>query len=367
MANRTRQLIPSDPTALKLAFFAHHSNPALLTLLNAIRLRGHKITVFAEKEHGADWFDHNWSFPFLEKDEAIRLADYTHAVEEWDVLFVCWNHARPYAAHQLACLEKQVAAAQRIVIVYDSPFGNRAQTAQQELRVALRHWRWLRRAEGIVYMHESPAFSLPGLYFRRHPMPIGPAIQAFYEPELREQLFAPWDPRERREYRLLWMGARTSSQLREKLVGELERELNIQGAQPEDAVMQRGSELPMQVCWGASRSPSCYYKFLRKSNFVLCLPGVSWTHRPYEGLASGAIPIVDAYFGRMHAIDFRDGENCILVRRPDQTKLWLEAIERACATSESELCAMRKHIADADYPRLNFDVYFQQLVTFLGV
>lgn len=352
---------------MNLGVFVHHGDPALLSLISVLKMRGHRITVFAEREHGSDWFDHTWTFPILEQDPGVIVRPYSAETEDWEILFVGWTHGRPYTALQIEHLQRQTSAARRVVLCYDSQFGTRRQVLVQEIRMIRRHWRWLRHVRQVLYMHEFPVFDLARMLCIGRPMHIGPSVEAYYQPSLREALFASWEPAVERPVRLLWLGARGSSSLRQRLLGQLEQALNMESIGPPSARISVGGRVGITACWGASVPPQDYYQRLRETDFVLCLPGSSWTHRPYEGLVCGAIPILDAHYAKMHAVKWRDGQNCILVRDCRQADLWVEAIERAMGMTQSEIHAVREYVLQTMRPQLRFDAYFSELAAFLRI
>jgi hypothetical protein len=102
-----------------------------------------------------------------------------------------------------------------------------------------------------------------------------------------------------------------------------------------------------RIVWsfgGARLSLDTYLEMLTESDFTLCIPGTSWTHRPIESLVRGSIPILDAENMRMHDIPWKDGANCLVVRKPRDKECWLAAILRALSLPDEVVLEMRHQI-----------------------
>jgi hypothetical protein len=104
-----------------------------------------------------------------------------------------------------------------------------------------------------------------------------------------------------------------------------------------------------------------YEQLTTASDFVLCLPGTSWTHRPFEALVCGAIPIVDRVNLRLHDMSWADGRNCLVVNAWRQPAAWLAAIRRALAFSQEQIVSLRRHIQQLRVTHLEWDVYRERL------
>jgi hypothetical protein len=77
---------------------------------------------------------------------------------------------------------------------------------------------------------------------------------------------------------------------------------------------------------------------------VLCIPGTSWTHRPFEAAVTGAIPILESYLLPFYDIPFSDGENCLLINSQNDVNNWIEVLKRVLSLDEIEILRMRKNL-----------------------
>jgi hypothetical protein len=286
---------------------------------------------------------------------------------------VAWAHQLPYASDHLASLRDRAASARRVILLYDANFGGAKEICGQQVKWFLRDWAWLKRAESVCYVTVVPGFDFFCLAKRRLRLSVGPNIHYLLDPRDREMLFARnWQPDDKRPLRLICTGAKNSDKWRATIIDQLNSDLrNETGAPliseaPADLRELKGNP----ILWSFDgRRPALaeYVHISANSDFVLCVPGTSWTHRPFESLARGAIPIVDTTNAKMHDIPWRDGENCVLVPKLRSLESWRETVRRAMAISQDRIVAMRRKIAALRADYLEMPAFSKRLRRKLGL
>ena len=95
---------------------------------------------------------------------------------------------------------------------------------------------------------------------------------------------------------------------------------------------------------------------------MLCIPGTSWTHRPFEATVTGAIPILESYLLPFYEIPFADGENCLLIKSQNNKANWIEVLNRVLSMDEFEILKMRKNLHKLIENYLDLNQYKRKLV-----
>ena len=321
--------------------------------------------------------------------------------QEYDLLLVGWSHWLGFTSEGLAELRRRVARARRIVLFYDAQFGNYGQMLFQQARAWRANADWLKRVEAVCYSIIYPRLDLCSGFRPRFPLAVGPNIHFLYEAEAQELLARPWPVEATRRFALTATGAR--GPYRAALCDHLfdlfskhpglrlcdSRNPNGSAAVPAASSpgvspgKNQGSEtLPAlagadaraterrEVAWtvdGPRITLGEYVALLDDTDFLICLPGTSWTHRPFEALARGAIPVLDAVNMRMHDIPWQDGVNCLVVKRPACHANWSRTIERALRLGPSEIAAMRRNIAQLQGTHIAMGEFLARLRRRFGV
>ena len=318
--------------------------------MKAILDGGCEVILFCQSKLGREITDHETAFPFMIGLPGLTVLDHSAQMDlHFDVLFVTWSHSIRFSSEQKRILRKRVEQARRVMLLYDAQFGTPRQVFLQEVRALISEFGWLRRVRDVCYMLVFPRFDLLSVFFRRRfPLSVGPNIHFICDGTDREKLFADWNPSLKRKFAVFASGAKTSSAWRVELIGFLEDQLRSTAAgQMVESLDGNGGDSAPQIVWsfGGSRlSLDKYLEMLTESDFTLCIPGTSWTHRPIESLVRGSIPILDAENMRMHDIPWKDGANCLVVRKPRDKECWLAAILRALSLPDEVVLEMRHQI-----------------------
>jgi hypothetical protein len=216
-----------------------------------------------------------------------------------------------------------------------------------------------------------PAIDLASGLRTRLPLSVGPNIHYLFSADDRLRLYQPWSADQSRRIRILCTGATQSCPERERLVGALEQVCRAHpnllfSHQPALTVV----DSQQLAVWGMDRHRPAlaqYLDWLGEADFCLCLPGTSWTHRPFESLVKGVIPILDATNARLHDIQWRDGQNCLLVPALWEAAPWIEQINRAATMSEDDVKNMRTRIGAMRGEELDYRAYARRFVQRLGL
>lgn len=330
-----------------IGFFADSVGAGLATLVKVLADAPGNVVLFARKDIGRRLIDHESIFPFLEDFQGIELHDPDKSVAfEFDVLFVTWSHSVCFRKEDREILKRILPAAKKRVLLYDGQFGSRRDMLKQQIRTLCRELSLLRQMDEICYMTVYPERDFFSFFRRRYPLSVGPHVDLLFDSEHLTQFFSHWNPKEQRRFALSCSGNKATSIWRAELVDHLE---GVIRQIPDVSLVENesGRGARKVVVWsvnGRRLDLPTYVDFLSNSDFILCIPGTSWTHRPFESLARGAIPIVDEDNLRVHDIPWVDGQNCLIVRKPRRKESWEAAVRRALALGQYDIIQMREHI-----------------------
>lgn len=334
---------------MQVVIFSAGASPGLATVAHALRLGGAKVRLLTRVAQPLPDNEHADIYPTLRQQTAIEMGELGPADDrEIDLLLVGWSHRLVYTATEMAWLRSWLARAPRIVLLYASQWGAPWQLTAAQFRDWWKHRAWMRRVDFVLYMLEPPGPDYFGVVFRRRSLAVGPNFHHLLEEEPPRFLYAPWDTERVRQYRLFASGTRNSDPWRIEILAQLEGTLRQRQDVSFHTKPMTTRDQGLHALWsfdGAGLSLKAYLDIVTDSDFVLCIPGTSWTHRPFESLARGAIPILDARNGRMHDIPWRDGENCLLIPRLRDIGDWKHAIDRALNLTQEQVLALRRNIA----------------------
>jgi hypothetical protein len=110
--------------------------------------------------------------------------------------------------------------------------------------------------------------------------------------------------------------------------------------------------------------PDEFIDILHNSDFTLCPPGYSLiTHRPFEALLNGSIPVLNSNELDLYDIGIADGINCIVV----YDNQWSACLEKLATIEEEKIRIMRQNIKTMFAKLLNYEASAQRMCRRLGV
>ncbi len=110
--------------------------------------------------------------------------------------------------------------------------------------------------------------------------------------------------------------------------------------------------------------PLEFIDILQDSAFTLCPPGYSLiTHRPYEALLNGSIPVLNSNELDLYDIGLADGINCIAV----DGNRWPACLVKLAKVEEEKVRAMRRNIKAIFGELLNYEASARRMCRRLGV
>lgn len=217
-------------------------------------------------------------------------------------------------------------------------------------REALRSWPHHMWAGKAIYLH-APASRLARFPFLlQKPVHVGAYIhpQLFFNDAWRKVVFGSVFGETPRRYAIGFIGCRNPAERARQLEG-CARAIREKGIAIVDPETWKGGE-GRPAAWfdygdepGQRRGlePMDYITLLTEMDFCISPSGyLGWTHRTVEAVIRGAIPIIaDPDF---YNLDFKDGENAIIVKGND----WHDAVRRALALSADDVGAMRRRVLE---------------------
>lgn len=334
---------------MRVVIFSYGASPGLATVAHALRLGGASVRLYTREEQPIPDNEHADIYPTLRQQNAIEMRELGPAEkEEVDLLLVGWSHRLVYTESELAWLQGWLAQARRVVLLYASQWGTPWQFRAAQIHNWWKNRVWMRQLDVVLYMLEPPGLDCFALLFRCRTLAVGPNFHHLLEEDPPRFLYAPWEPERARRYRLLASGTRNSDPWRVEILAQLEGALRKRPDVAFHTAPMATQDQGIHVLWsfdGPGLSLKAYLEIVTDSDFILCIPGTAWTHRPFESLARGAIPILDARNARMHDIPWRDGENCLLVPTLREIGDWKHAMERALNLTQERVLAMRRNVA----------------------
>jgi len=335
-----------DTKKLRVDVVAQSASPGLATIIRACLEVGAEVRVFIpDRSQGAD-NEHEVGFPPLANSQEITLSSKPDfGVGKPDLFLATWSHSLRYPADWL--LQIASAARQsRSWLLYANQFGSHLDLLIQQAKELLKYRGTLRAFQNCLCMLLPLRLDLFSPLFRKNALSVGPNIHYLFEPEAGQNLYQPFDVESPRPLKLFGSGAKNSSNWRSELVEHLESAIRKTSYTVLDELPS--ADQIADVVWTlGQRRPSLpdYVKLLTNSNFTLCIPGTSWTHRPFEALARGSIPILDSLLCQMHDFPWRDGENCILISDQLSRRDWESGVFRALGMPKDKILAMRRNIS----------------------
>ncbi|MEI7733768.1 MAG: hypothetical protein WCO56_29655 [Verrucomicrobiota bacterium] len=320
----------------RIGIYSPSLHPGLAAVIKALLDDGKDVTLHVKRKPEGETVDHDVTLSVLAQQPNLLICDLADDPDrEYDLLIVGWSHWLRFAAEDLRTLRRRVARARRVILFYDAQFGHYWQMLLQQGRAWLQNRDWLGRVESVCYATIFPRADCWSFVRRRYPLAVGPNLHFLFETLAQQEMARPWQVEKKRGFVLAATGARGPyrAALCDHLLGLFARNSSLRVC---DSGQAPGGDRPA-VAWtvnGTRPTIAEYVRLLDDTDFLICLPGTSWTQRPFEALTRGAIPILDADNMNMHDIPWKDGVNCLIVKQPKSFACWTQVIGRALSTPQ---------------------------------
>lgn len=353
---------------MSFTVFTNNVYPALASIIKSLIDEGHSVTIFSAEEFNASLVDHQCTLPILERCSNLNILSFSEIPDaNLDRLLFSWNHAVPYTADSLRRLLELVNQSKEVTALYDANFGSNWDIMVQQTRDFFRNYQLMSKVKHCCYVTIRPSINLLTPWANNFCFNVGPSQECLYNDKVENSLYREYMIESKRPYRVFTSGDRKSSLWREKLTLKLEENLsqlksiNLE-KEPKDIVDLNSINILWLLDTKNGRiSNLTYTSTLRKSDFVLCIPGTSWTHRPFEAAVAGAIPILESYLLPFYDIPFSDGENCLVIKSQNDIYNWIEVLKRVLYMDEFEILRMRRNLYNLRNKYLNLNQYKQKL------
>ena len=350
--------------------FTNNVSPGIANLIRIIESAGVPFHVVADKKTTQPLADHDLCYPMVIdfKKEFIH-SHIDDTIENCSILLFTWAHWVLYTDEQIKKLKEYVNKAQRVILLYDGSFGSSKKRLIQQVRDFIQFTNIFLKVDEVFYLTEYPSFDVFSLFRKKLPYHASP-MQAFvFDQALSENLFENYNPYCKRKY-LVTVAGTQGPEFRQKVFHELENfiekrndvsTVNIDDTETED------SKLVLWAAYNKTLKFGPYFRAMRDSDFVFCLPGTYWTPRPVESTACGAIPIIGDDYLHSYDIPFQDGINCVIIKNCKVIRNWSLALDRVLAFSDDEIRSMRKNIHNLRNTHLLPEIYVERQKQRLGL
>lgn len=353
---------------MSFTVFTNNVYPALASIIKSLIDEGHSVTLFSAEKLNASLVDHQCTLPILERCSKLELQSFSEIPDaNLDRLLFSWNHAAPYTADSLRKLLELVNQSKEVTALYDANFGSNWDIIVQQTRDFFRNYQLMSKVKHCCYVTIRPSINLLTPWANNFCFNVGPSQECLFDDKVEKSLYCGYEIEKKRAYRVFASGDKTSSLWREELTTLLEENLKQQSHTRIKKVPTDNIDLNcINILWLLNPkkkriSNLTYTNILKKTDFVLCVPGTSWTHRPFEAAVSGAIPILESYLLPFYEIPFADGENCLLIKSENNKANWIEVLNRALSMDEFEILKMRKNLYNLGNKYLDLNKYKQKL------
>lgn len=354
-----------------MKFFIYTNNvyPGLATIIRSLLDNGHSVTLFADQSIDQPLTDNQFTWPFLKSEKRLTLLPCASLLEtKIENLMLCWCHSIPYTQVQLSYLRQTISTISNICLLYDAHFGSNSQILKQQIKDWISHYWWLSKVNKICYVTIKPSFSLYCGTRNSFCLTVGPNQDCLFDSFLEKEIYEEFFPDQTRPLLMSVTGDRYSSPWRNEVLTFIETEMLPNSdceIHSSFKLSEKDCEKKSSILWSVNpenRMPqSSYIPVLRNSDFILCIPGTSWTHRPFESLISGAIPIIEEYLLPFYNVPFKHMENCIIIKNEKTLQGWKDAIQTAISISPQKIKEMRFNIHSMRSSCLNLDTFKKNL------
>ena len=352
-----------------ICLFTNNVSPGIANLIRIIESTDRPFHVVADRKTTQPLADHDSCYPMVRDFKKEFL--HTHSDElsdSWSVLFFTWAHWVPYNKKQIDQLIQHINKAERVILIYDGSFGSSNKRLIQQVRDIIQFPNILLKFDEVVYLTEYPAFDVFSLFRKKLAYHASP-MQAFvFDQYLADRLFENYDPYTKRKY-LVTVAGTKGPEFRQKVFHELEGFIEKRNDVSTVNIDDPATENSKLVLWAANNKTlkfEPYFRAMRDSDFVFCLPGTYWTPRPVEATACGAIPIIGDDYLHSYDIPFKDGVNCVIIRNCKVLKNWSTTLGRILTLSDNKILTMRKNIHDLRKTHLIPEKYVERQRVRLG-
>lgn len=353
-----------------ICLFTNNVSPGVANLIRIIESAGRPFHVVADRKTTQPLADHDSCYPMIRDFKEEFLHSHSDDLSNsWSVLFFTWAHWVPYTQKHVEQLIQHINKAKRVILVYDGSFGSSRKRLIQQLRDIIKFPNIFLKVNEVFYLTEFPTFDVFSLFRKRLPYHASP-MQAFvFDQSLSDRLFENYDPYIKRKY-LVTVAGTQGPEFRQKVFHELEDFIEKRNDVSTVSFNDTETEDSKLVLWAANNKTlkfGPYFRAMRDSDFVFCLPGTYWTPRPVEATACGAIPVIGDDYLHSYDIPFQDGVNCVIIRSCKIIRNWSLALDRILAFSDDEIQTMRKNIHNLRNTQLLPEMYVERQKQRLGL
>jgi len=353
-----------------ICLFTNNVSPGIANLIRIINSSDKVFHVVADKKTTQPLADHDLCYPLVQKSKKEFLHSHSEQLNQsWCIFFFTWAHWVPYSEQQIRRLNEHLKNTDRIILLYDASFGSSIKRIAQQVRDLRKFKEIFSKVDEICYLTEYPALDIFSLFKSKLPYHASP-MQAFvFDQSLSDSLFENYDPYIKRKY-LVTVAGTKGPEFRQKVFYELQTYIENTSKVSTVGILDADIKGSKSVLWAVGDKTleyRSYFRAMRDSDFVFCLPGTYWTPRPIEATACGSIPIIGDDYLHSYDIPFEDGVNCVIIRNCKIIKNWPTALDRVLAFSDDKIRAMRKNIHELRKSHLLPEKYVERQRQRLGL
>ena len=343
--------------------FTNNVSPGIANLIRIIESTGRPFHVIADKKTTQPLADHDLCYPMvIDFKKEFIYSHFDDMIGNCSILLFTWAHWVPYTEEQIQKLKEYINKAQRVILLYDGSFGSSKKRLIQQVRDFIQFTNIFLKVDEVFYLTEYPSFDLFSLFKKKLPYHASPMQAFIFDQFLSDTLYCNYDPDIKRKY-LVTVAGTQGPEFRQKVFHELKDHIEKRNDVSTVDTLDIDTEASKLVLWAINNKTlnfDSYFRAMRDSDFVFCLPGTYWTPRPVESTACGAIPIIGDDYLHSYDIPFKDGVNCVIIRKCKVIKNWSTALGKILTFSDDKILSMRKNIYDLRNTHLLPDRYVER-------
>jgi hypothetical protein len=353
-----------------ICLFTNNVSPGVANLIRIIESANRPFHVVADRKTTQPLADHDLCYPMvLDFKKEFLHSHNEDKLDDYSLLLFTWAHWVPYTKKQIQQLKQIINKAQRVILLYDGSFGSSNKRLIQQVRDIFQFPNIFLKVDEVFYLTEYPGFDLFSLFRKKLPYHASPMQAFIFDKSLSDSLFCNYDPYVKRKY-LVTVAGTKGPEFRQKVFHELEEFIEKRNDVSTVSINDAETDDSKLVLWAAYNKTlefGPYFRAMRDSDFVFCLPGTYWTPRPVESTACGAIPIIGDDYLHSYDIPFQDGVNCVIIRNCKLIRNWSLALDRVLAFSDDKIRSLRKNIHNLRNTHLLPEMYVERQKQRLGL
>ena len=350
----------------KICVFAGFLTGIVYIAAKFLSLGPYQVTIVTPKKLSYKNTDHENTLQFLLQDSSLELMEpgQLDRNSSFSALFLLWPHAHTYNQSELADLKERIRNCGKVIALYHRTHKTRLRHIKRQVKELAIAAQVITRFDVILHEEVPLNSGIYSLWVKSNFVGAGPHAQFLSNPELQAAMFSDWEINRQRLFKLNFLGTRAPDR-RAAILGQIEQFYKVRADINLTSVGDSVDDSKSNVLWIADTNSSKrvriateYLGMLEDSDFSLAPAGYTrWTNRPYEALTRGSIPIIDNDESRCFCLNFRDGENCLLVKNKD----WISAVQRALAMPPDAVQRMRTNIKAMTGSQLTFAALSKRL------